>query len=583
MSGESVNLEENIKTDRQFAIYILDKYLEWDSYKAPAKARWKEVELYKYATDTLDPDMGGNAFDHSTHIPVLSTIAQDMVAIFGQTTTPHEDWFIFSPEVKESANKASRNKVIAYLKNRHRVDDFITKKRILDSDLIDYGNSFAMVEFVDESTDDYIGYVGPRVTRISPHDIVFNPTATSFERTPKIIESMVEIGKLAEWRDKGIGNIEAINEILESRSSSSLKTMTNSEKDEQYKAGFNTYDAYQASGYVQILWFYGDMYNPDTKQLLKNRKMASVDGKWLILNEKIDTPTGRPMIFKAGFIDRPDNLWSMGPLEQVVGINFQINHRENAKNDALDKLINPDRVRLGHVEEEYDEETGQTEYLAPEGGGVQELSINPQFFQFGLEIDRAEDHARRSARLPNDIVGFRTPGEKTHGEVTALTEGAMRGFIHKAQSYERFLEKILEAELVLSAKNLSSVLQVPGQVTNGVIDFLKISKEDLQVTGSLVAKGSQRFARKNQILSTLTQLAATPLLQQAAPHMSGKGIAKAIEELTELYDTDIFEEFVAITEQAEAQDIANKAEQISAQNIQQPTVTEELLNQETEE
>ena len=584
MSVDSINLEEHTQTDEQFASYILEQWLEHDSAREGVKTRWSEIEAYKYATDTNNSAMGVNAFDHSTHVPVLSSIAQDLEAIMAQTTTPHEDWFDFSPAVRESANKASKQKVKAYIKNRHKVDSFMEIKRKLDSDYVTYGNCFAMVEFVDETTDDKVGYIGPRVVRISPYDIVFNPTATSFERTPKIIRSVIEIGKLAEWRDKGLGDTSVIEQILEDRSGNATKRMTQHEKNQQYyPQGFNNYDSYHASGFLEVLWFYGDMYDPEKKQILKSRRMASIDGKYLIFNDVIDTPTGKPFIYKAGFMDLPDNLWSMGPLDNIVGLNYQINHRENAKNDALDKLINPDLVKIGDVEEVYDEDTGKIEYLAPEGGGVQELAINTQFFQFGLEVDRLEDTARKAARLPADIVGFRTPGEKTFGEVSALTEGAMRGFIHKAQSYERFLEKILEAELVISASNLSAALQVPGQVENGVIEFLQITKKDLQVTGSLVARGAQRFARKNQVLSTLTQLSATPLLQVAAQHISGKALALLVEELAELDGTGVFEEFAAISEQTEAQMVAQQAEQVAAMQTAQPTIQEEMVNQELDQ
>lgn len=584
MSGESLTLEEHTKTDEQFASFILDTFQKHDSSKEGVKQHWNEVEAYKYATDTNNSIMGTNAFDHSTHIPVLSSISQDLEAIISQTTTPHEDWFDFSPEDRSSANKKSKNKVKAFLKNRHRVDDFNDVKRKLDSDYVTYGNAFAMVEFIDESQEEKTGYIGPRVIRISPYDIVFDPTAANFERTPKIIRTVVDIGTIAEWVEKGAGNTKVLIEVLESRSGNATKRMTHHEKNQQYvPQGFNNYDSYQASGYLEVLWFYGNMYDPATKRILKNRKMASIDGKWLIFNEEIDTPTGKPMIFKASFMDRPDNLWGMGPLDNIVGLNYQINHRENAKNDALDKLINPDLVKLGDVEEIYDDETGRIEYIAPEGGGVQELGINTQFFQFSLEVDRLEDTSRKAARLPSDIVGFRTPGEKTFGEVSALTEGAMRGFIHKVQSYERFLEKILQAELVLSAKNLSTVLQVPGQVENGVIPFLEITKKDLEVTGALIAKGSQRFARKNQVLSTLTQLSATPLLQVAAPHISGKALAFLVEELAELDGTGIFEEFVAISEQTEAQIVAQQAQQIAAMSASEPTIQEELINQELDE
>lgn len=581
MSGEFHTALESLEDKEQAASHILSKFLEWDSYKNPAKDRWQEVEAYRYATDTNNDKMGGNAFDHSNHIPVVGPIAQDLEAIIGQVVLPHEDWFSFKPQDRKSAHKSAKEKVLAFLKNRHKISGFNKVVRKLVSDYITYGNAFGMVEFRDETTENKNGYIGPKLKRISPYDIVFDPTASSFEGTAKIIRDLISVGELVRLTQKGMLDEEQVSEILEDRKSSRVRSLTTHDKNQQYvPTGFTNYDAYITSGVVEILWFYGDIYDVERGLILNNRKMAAVDGKYLILDEEIETPTGRPHIFHAVWQPRPDNLWGMGPLDNIIGINYQINHRENAKNDALDKLINPDKVHLGNVEEVYDDETGVTIYLAPEGGGVQELGVNTQFFQFDLQIDRLSQIARTAARLPLDLIGFRSPGEKTFGEVQALTDGAMRGFIHKAQDFEVFLEEVLTAELQISAENVASVIQVPGQVQEGVIPFLDIAKKDLQVSGSLIPQGAQRFNRKNQILSTLAQISASPAFQMAAPHMSGKAWSKAIEELAELEGFGLVEEFAAITEQAEAMIHQQQAEQVVAGQAAQPTIQEEVINQE---
>lgn len=581
MSGESYTVEESIETKEQKASLVLEQYERWDSDKAGATSKWEEIEAYKYATDTHNEKMGMNAFDHTTHIPVVAPIAQDLEAIIGQVVMPHEDWFNFKPQDRASAKKETKQKVLAFLKNRHKVSGLKSVMRNLISDYVTYGNCFAMVDFVDESTEAKNGYIGPVVKRISPYDIVFDPTATSFEKTAKIIRTVVSLGELWEWKEAGLVDEEEANRILEHRAGHSTTRMSTHEKNQQYvPAGFNTYDNYMTSGVVEVLWFYGDMYDSVNMKMMRNRKMAVVDGHYLLVDEEINTSTGKPHIFHAGWQTRPDNLWAMGPLDNIVGINFQVNHRENAKNDALDKLINPDEVHVGDVEEIYDEETGKTIYLAPEGGGVQELAVNTQFFQFDLQIQSLVQTARTAARLPLDLVGFRSAGEKTFGEVQALTDGAMRGFIHKAQDLEAFLEKILTAELELSADNVSAIIQVDGQVENGVIPFLDIAKGDLKVTGSLIPQGAQRFARKNQILSTLTQLANSNLAQIAGPHISGKAMAKVIEELAELEGFGLIEDFAAITEQAEAEQAVQQAQQVLASQASQPTIQEELINQE---
>lgn len=572
MAGESQSLnEQEIKQEAMLASYVLAKYQEWDGYKETQKTTWKEVEVYKYATDTKDAMMS-NSFDHSNHIPVVNTIAQDLEAIVGQVTSPHNDWFTFNPQDRESAQKERVQKVISYLKNRHKVSNFSEVKEKLDGDLVTYGNAFALVDFSVPADNDKVGYLGPKAVRISPYDIVFNPTAPSFEDATKIIKEVVDLGTIWKWKEQGLVDKQKAQKILDDRVH--FQSMSNSDKDKQYKAGFTTYDAYMTSGVVEILWFYGDIYDVDSQKFHFSKKLAVVDGKYLLIDEKIDTPTGKPHIYHAVWQRRPDNLWGMGPLDNIIGLNHQINHRENSKNDALDKTIYPDKVFLGDVEEVYDDETGQTIYLAPEGGGVNELAINTQFFANDLQIDRLNEMAKIAARLPQDLVGFRSPGEKTFGEVSALTEGAMRGFIHKILSYEKFLEKILNAELVLASQNASSLLVVEGQSEGGVIPFLEVTKKDLQVTGSLSARGATRFNRKNQVLSTISQLQQSGMLELISTHLNTSKLAGLVEELAEIEGTGVVEEYAMVYEQMELQDLQTQAELQSSSTMMEPTMEE---------
>lgn len=584
MSGETLNTYQSAGTDIDLAAIITHRWSQWNLQKEPAMEKWEEVEAYKYATDTTTLPNFNSPFEHTTHIPVIAPIAQDLEAIINQVTIPHDDWFDFAPTDPSSAKVTLRKKITSFLKNRHRVGNFVPEARKLISDLVTYGNSFCQVIFSDETNKDKVGYIGPKIIRISPYDIVFDATARSFEDSPKIIRELITLGELRRRADKGLLDKEVVDEILENRRAvGGRASFPQHHKDQQYvPAGFGTYEEYTTSGTIELLWFYGDLYDNDSGELLLNKQIVVADDNYVLLNEEIETVDGKPHIYKAGWENKPDNLWSMGPLDNIVGINYQVNHRENAKSDALDKLIVPDRVYQGDVEQIYDDETGATEYLAPEGGGVTELNINTQFFSFDLHIDRLEHEARRSARLPSDLIGFRSAGEKTLGEVTALTEGGMRGFIHKAQDFERFLEQILTAELAVARDNLSSVIQVPGQTEGGIIPFMEISREDLKVSGSLIAQGARRFARKQQILGTLTQLSATPLYQQAIPHTSGAKIAELLAELTETQAEGIFERFAGINEGAEAQIVQSEAQQFVASRVSQPSIEDMDLDEELE-
>jgi hypothetical protein len=583
MSGEVLTAQGGFDTPEMKAACITKYWTEWDGYKDPAIKKWREVEAYRYATDVSSLPSSQSAFTHTTHTPVVSAIAQDLEAILLQVTIPHDDWFTFEPMDAKAARKEQRKIITSYLKNRHALNGYMDEVSKLRSDLVTYGNCFSQVFHVDESKGDKEGYIGAKMRRISPYDICFNPTAIDFKNTPKIIREIISLGELKRRGMSGELDESVVNSLLEGRGNYA-NSDAGEDKNEQYvPIGFGTYQEYIVSGFIELLWFYGDVYDDYNHELIESRVIVVADNDHVLMDDEIRTTDGKPHIYQSVWQKLPDNLWGMSPLENIIGLNYQINHRENAKSEALDRLIYPDKVYQGDVEEMFDEETGQVTYLAPEGGGVAELAINTQFFSFDLHIDRLTHSARGAARLPSDLTGFRSQGEKTLGEVTALTEGGMRGFIDKAADFERSsLEKHLAAEIELAHTYFGNAFKVPNKSESGFIEMLNVTKEDLAVKGVLIPKGARRFARKNQLLASLTQLSATPLAQMAMTHVSGKGAANLMAELLEVQDMGLFEEYAAITEQGEAQQIANSVEQSNAIAASQPSIEETMINQELE-
>lgn len=583
MSGESATALGGFVTPAEKAEFVTRLWTEWDAARDPAISKWREIEAYRYATDTNSLPNAKGAFTHSTHMPVAAAIAQDLEAILLQVVMPHEDWFTFEPMDSQAARKDQRKTIVSYLKNRHALNGYTDEVAKLRSDLVTYGNCFSQVFHANESRGEQSGYVGPKVRRVSPYDIAFDPTAVDFSCTPKVIREIITLGELKRRGDAGILDSETVNKLLHGRGNFA-NSDAGEDKNEQYvPLGFGTYQQYIQSGFIELLWFYGDVYDQENIELHESQIVVVADSEEVLLEDTIKTSTGKPHIFQSVWQKLPDNLWGQGPLENIIGLNYQVNHRENAKSEALDRLIYPDKIYQGDVEEMYDDETGQMTYLAPEGGGVQELAINTQFFSFDLHIDRLQHSARSAARLPSDLTGFRSQGEKTLGEVTALTEGGMRGFIDKAADFERSsLEKHLGAEIELAYDNFGSAFKVPNKNEGGFIEMLNVTKEDLAVNGILIPRGAKRFARKNQMLSTLTQLSATPLAQVIALHTSGKGATELVNELLETHDTGLFEEFAQILEQGEAQQIMNQVEQSNAMQASQPSLEEQMITNELE-
>ena len=47
------------------------------------------------------------------------------------------------------------------------------------------------------------------------------------------------------------------------------------------------------------------------------------------------------MMADAGWRPRPDNLYAMGPLDNLVGMQYRIDHLENLKSDVFDQIAYP--------------------------------------------------------------------------------------------------------------------------------------------------------------------------------------------------------------------------------------------------
>ena len=75
--------------------------------------------------------------------------------------------------------KNKRDVIQAFMENKVRKSKYATTVSKLIYDYIDYGNAFATTEWVNETTvdsrtgEEILGYVGPKLVRISPNDIVF--------------------------------------------------------------------------------------------------------------------------------------------------------------------------------------------------------------------------------------------------------------------------------------------------------------------------------------------------------------------------------------------------------------------------
>ena len=554
------------------------KWVQWTTARNAAMDSWSEILRYVYATSTADTTNAQVAdWSNTTHRPKMANLYDTLTINYDSALFPNDDWLQWKGSDAESASFKKTKIVEAYMKTKHqiRASGFREMIRKLESDWVIFGNAFATVDYVRQFVQDPItgemtlGYVGPKVGRIDPRDMVFNPLAESFEKSPKMIRTLYTVADLhriiLEQPDKAYFQ-DILDIAIEHRGR--IRQFNQGDIDKELQLGFDgfgTPSQYFDSGLVEVLEFYGDLYVEGSRverEYMKDRVITIVDRWREVRNEPINTWTGRPHIYHVGWRGRTDNIWSQGPLDNLVGIQYRIDHLENARADAFDQMLDPDVVFSGDVEDIM-QIGGAKHYYISEAGNIQYLAPDTTVLNADFQIKELEDSMELFALSPREALGFRTPGEKTLGEVNQLANAASRSFQHKVNIFQEFLEQIVNGELEVAVRNLDGVDVV--EVVDddlGAVEFRKITKSDITSYGRLVPIGARHFARNTQLVQNLQQLQqALTADPELAMHFSTVGLANMYQELLDMETGNkIVEPYVRIEERLESQRRAQVAE-----------------------
>jgi hypothetical protein len=564
MSGAN-SVDFDLIPEQPIATEIAGLWTTWDGARAEWRARVEENKKYVYATSTRETTNVVNPHSHTTHIPKISQIYDNLLANYFSALFPHEDWLKFfgNDPIAEEFDK--KRAVLAYINTKHRLNNFQNIMLQLLGDWILTGNAFAGVTYVQEhhvnpvTGELMVGYVGPKVYRISPDDIVFNPLATDFRSAPKIIRSIKTLGELHRDAEEypALGySTEVIDIITKNREvlKNFTDTSVNKHIQMQYD-GFGTASVYYKSGYVEILEFYGDIYDTNEGVWYKNHVITVVDRMYVVRNEPLNTWSGRPYIYHCGWRPRPDNLWAMGPLDNLVGMQYLIDHLENARADAFDQMIDPDRVIKGDVDIE--QRGGAIDYYVNDpsiGGDVRYLAPDTTVMNADFQIQRKEAQMEEYAGAPREAMGIRTPGEKTAFEVSSLQNAAGRIFQNKITYFEsEFMEPLINGEVEVSRINLdgTDIVRILDD-DYGVTEFLRITQADLMSNGTLIPMGARHFARQATLVQNLMQFSQAmmgdPMLMQ---HFPAENLARAWEDLLGFKRLELFRKYGRIEEEME--------------------------------
>jgi hypothetical protein len=589
MARRVINISTELVNPETLASYIALTFDKWNKARSKKMKDWAEVRSYVFATDTSTTPNAALPWKNKTTRPKLCQIRDNLHANYMAALFPTEDWFQWEAQDEDSATKAKADIITLYMRNKLKQSNFEQMVSSFVLDYIDVGNVFGDVEYTNEETvlaDGTVlpGYKGPKAVRISPFDIVFDPTASSFADAPKITRSLLSIGDIEKLRKTNpawqLADQAKLDMIKRNRVQLAGVSEGHVRKSEGLIAdGFGSITQYYSSGMVEVLEFEGDIFLESTGELLENHIVTIVDRAYVIRKERLQTWTGTSTKQHCGWRLRPDNLWAMGPLDNLVGMQYRVDHLENIKADVFDLIAYPITKVKGYVEDFkyaplariYMDTDADVEFLRPDT-----TALNAD-----MQIHELEDQMEEMAGAPKQAMGIRTPGEKTKFEVQTLENSAGRTFQNKISYFEKqFIEPLLNMMLEVARRSMDSIEAV--KVTDpelGVQSFLNITKADLEAKGRLVPIGARHFAAQAQLIQNLASLSATNIYQDPAVqvHFSGIKLAKLIEENLGLASKHIVEPNIRIMEQADTQKLLQTAQdQTHAESMTPPITPEDM-------
>jgi hypothetical protein len=384
-----------------------------------------------------------------------------------------------------------------------------------------------------------VSYQGPKLTRLSPLDVVMDPSALDSASAPKIHRELTTLGDLHRLmkEDTNEYNKSAIKRAISKRKEirenlSSIGDITDVNKSKQFLvAGFGSLQNYYSTDAVEILTYYGDLYDQQSGKFWQNRVIKVVDKSTIIMNEPNWTTNGSTLIRTVGWRLRPDMLWAMGPLDNLVGMQYRIDHLENLRADAFDHIAFPTKLIIGPTVSEITGAPGEEIYVDTDSD-VRFLSPDTTALHADIQIRQLEEAMEEYAGAPRQAMGIRTPGEKTKFEVQTLENNAGRVFQLKAAWFEsQFLEPLINDFVDAAVRNIPVTGEqfVYVDPLTKLSETVTITKEDLNLKGVLRPMGARHFAEKANLVQNMTTLQQT-MRPEMVPYWDWLMYSKVLEE-----------------------------------------------------
>ncbi|MDE2102794.1 MAG: hypothetical protein KGL39_36455 [Patescibacteria group bacterium] len=565
MAGKVLHLREIWKPDG-IGVGIAIRYNEWRMLRQPWEMETREIREYLFATDTTKTTNSKLPWNNKTTIPKLCQIRDNLLAYYMAAVFPKRKWLYWEGSNYDDVSKEKCAAIENYMGWVIDQPNFKNIIQLLLSDFIDYGNCFAAAEWVDETNTlpdkTQVGYVGPIAKRYSPFDLVMNPIAPDFIRSPKIVRSLISIGEVKQILESEStpenkqSYVELWDYLRHIRNTAGQLGSADLKVEDTFLAmdGFHSYRAYLESDYAEVLTFYGDLFDRDSNTYLKNHVISVVDRHKIILKKPNPSYFGYPPIFHTGWRKRQDNLWAQSPLANLIGMQYRIDHIENLKADKYDLTAFPPLKVKGYVND-FDWAPFAKIHVGDDGD-VEPLYVQNQIDEDDRQVQYYASTMEEMAGSPKEAMGFRTPGEKTAFEVQRLENASSRIFMAKVSQFEeQVLEPLLNAMLELARRNLNRAVVVP--VFNPDFDisvFQTLSASDLVGSGKIKPVAARHFIEQAELIQNLSNFYNSGMGKDpnVIVHMSGYGIAKLVEDNLNLKDYGIVQENIRLSEEANA-------------------------------
>jgi len=559
------------------AVRISELWTRYNTERRNAITLNEEARKFTYATDIDATSAADLPHKNRTHQPKLTQIADTLKSQYFEASLSMPDFFKFPPP--RSVNNAVATAMEKWVRVKLEQRKFReTTGRQLINDYVDYGNCFVTVDYVIERDNQgRVRYKGPSWNRVSPMNIVFNPRE-DFKRSIKIEKKLFHISDIKEfpitYPNSGFKE-SIINKAIDSRHPEGIDDWVEVVKNRGINMdGYGGFDQYFKQDMAEVLIYRGDIFNPTTGETQRNRVVYVMDKAHVIRNEPTQAPSGFDGIHHGGWRIRPDNTWAQGPLDNLVGMQYRIDHLENLKADVFDIIAQPVIfVKGDDVMEPTEGYRPGAVYYGGIDSDVRMLSPDATALNADNQIANYHRMMEEMAGAPPETRGIRTPGEKTAFEVSKLDQNATMMFVDKARIFERMLETMLKEtfELMLINFDIEEYMEVFGEGTEAEA-LTALAMENTLARGEFVAIGARHWTRRNRETLEMQQFMQGPLQDpKVRAHVDGSKLAAFWERKLNIEDEGIVEEYAGVIEDVRLQAIAQEeAESIQEEGQGEP-------------